>query len=223
MESRHLEGLGLMELIAIEQDCHLYREFLNSLEPQIEVILEEWQNAQIRQIHQIVDSQQEDDYSVAYIEDFSARQQFKGVLTNTFFAGAYALFEYHLYQICELAKQRHGNPLSARDLSGSSLDRAKNYLKKLDGSFPTHTEEWPRIRMYSRVRNNILHAGGYIRGGNSEFDRFVEKHGIVSYELISGPSINLTPEFCRTALDDFEQLLTEANQANLQRNVEGSE
>ena len=223
MESRHLEGLGLMELIAIEQGYHLYREFLNSLEPQVEVILEGWQSTQIERFHQIVDSEQEDEYWVAYIEDSSARQQFKGVLTNTFFAGAYALFEYHLYQICELAKQRHDIPFSARDLSGSSLDRAKIYLKKLDGIFPTHTEEWPRIRMYSRVRNNIMHAGGYIRGENSKFDSFAEKHGIVSYELISGPSLYLTPEFCRMALDDFEQLLTEANQVNLQRNVEGSE
>ena len=66
--------------------------------------MEEWQNSHIGQFHQISDSEQEDDYWVAYIEDFRARQQFKGVLTNTFFAGAYALFEYHLYQICELAK-----------------------------------------------------------------------------------------------------------------------
>ena len=52
-------------------------------------------------------------------------------------------------------------------------------------------------------------------GQNSDFDNFAETHGIVSHELISGPSLELTPEFCRMALDDFERFLIEANRVNL--------
>ena len=175
--------------------------------------MSEWIKSRIREYDQ-TDVAEEKFFGDDYYEEWGTQVRFKAILMNTFFAGAYALFEYHLIQICKLAKQRH----NSQDLGRPSLENVQKYLKKLDGIFLTNTVEWPRIKKYRYIRNKIMHSGGYIVGqvGQiSDFDNFAEKHGIISHELISGPSLELTPEFCRTALDDFERLLIEANRVNL--------
>ena len=217
MRRRHLRFTGRIAEIEISHDFDLHSRFLNSFEPQAEAIASEWIKAKIKEFHQI-DLAEEEFFGDYYFEELRIQERFKAILMNTFFAGAYALFEYHLIQICKLAKQRHNSPFSLQDLGRPSLENVQKYLKKLDGIFLTNTVEWPRIKKYRYIRNKIMHSGGYIVGQvgqNSDFDNFAEKQGIISHELISGPSLELTPEFCRTALDDFERLLIEANRVNL--------
>ena len=205
---------GQFEEVDISHDFDLYSRFLNSFEPQADVIVSEWIKSRSREYDQS-DVAEEKFFGDDYYEEWGTQVRLKGILMNTFFAGAYALFEYHLIKICKLAQRRRNFPLSLKDLRRPILESVQKYLKGLDGISLTNTKEWPRIKKYSDIRNRIMHSGGYIVGQNSDFDNFAEAHGIVSHELISGPSLELTPEFCRKALDDFERFLIEANRVNL--------
>lgn len=207
--------MGWTERFSIEHDWQLYREFLDTIEPQVDALLESWLDGLRQGAEQIDDSEQRADFLEFYGETYNDRLEFKGIFLNSFFSSSYALFEYHLYRICERARQRHSIPFSARDLKGSSLDAPKKYLQELDGNFPTNAEEWPRIKKYRQVRNKIMHEGGYIRGGDTSFDQFIEEHGLVSDRRIERPYLELTPDFCQMALDDFKQFLFKAHQVNM--------
>ena len=198
----------------VEYDFQLYRYFLDSFEPQIDEMQRVWLAGVQEDAEQIEDPEDLAEFWQYISETDNDRAEFKGILMNSFFAGSFALFEHHLNEICDFAGRRRNIPFTARDLRGGTLEKPKKYLKKVEGIFPDDSTEWERITFYNQVRNKIMHERGSISSEDGIYERAKECE-IVTDARLSGEFLELTPEFCKSALDDFQQFLVEANQVNM--------
>ncbi|AQT94922.1 hypothetical protein [Pseudomonas azotoformans] len=79
------------------------------------------------------------------------------------FLTVYATIEHILNEICEIVRRKTNSKLSFKDLDGSGIHRARNYLVKIGGiEEPFQTEKWQRIKLLGEIRNIIAHRRGEI-------------------------------------------------------------
>ena len=197
-----------MEHLTVAYEWSRHRNFMNTLEPQLEVAFTDWQQFVSERLRETEDEIEKDffiDYYNDGVEDFQHHQV---ILVNSFFTGSWSLFEHQLTKLCDLVKCRSGNPFSVRAFRGSFTDVAKDYLKKLGVDFPAGTApEWPRIKKYQEVRNKIIHQGAAVPRKWGYY-KWAEGKGIVN-DSRKVPRFELTRSFCTEAADDFEEFLSQ--------------
>ena len=82
---------------------------------------------------------------------------------NSEFLLVYSTFEHMLNELCRVVKKRSGFDLSFKDLGGSGIERAKNYLSKVAGvKTPFDKPNWQRAKLLGEIRNAIAHRNGEV-------------------------------------------------------------
>lgn len=196
----------------IHHDWNLYSSFLNSLEPRVDEVVKDWVEATEREAGKIEDADQRAAFWDFHIDDYNDHLEFKTILLNSFFLSSFALFEYHLIEICERARVHHKTPFSVHDLrpGGPSLTETKKYLETLGVDFPVNSQRWQAITSHKWVRNRLVHEGGHVRDKKRLAN--AKKLGIVS-DKYPHPRLELTKEFCDKALKDFQSFLLEIDKS----------
>jgi hypothetical protein len=115
-----------------------------------------------------------------------AYESFKNLLLKSFIVSLYTTVETHLAQKCRRVQQEFGYALSWKDLAGNGIAQSTSYLTKVHGiAFSTETSpEWKQIQDIRRLRNCIVHNGGYL-------DENVEQYRQLQDYLRNEPTIEI--------------------------------
>lgn len=74
-----------------------------------------------------------------------------------------SIFEDFMNQLCRSVEEDLDIKVSFTDLTGSGIERAKQYLSKLSSiSLPVSGAEWGEIKKAQDMRNIIAHAAGHV-------------------------------------------------------------
>lgn len=181
------------EIWRIRYEWKIYRRFLDSLEGHVSSVM-----LDLNQMIEREDDEERREFLRELNEDdYYNFLQFKAILLNSFFTGSYALFEYHLRQLCRISE---GEEFYA---SG-----AAKHLTKLGIAFPSDTTEWKNIKRYRAIRNKIVHEGGSVEKEWSDLD-YAKGKGILEPPRY----IKVTRPFCDEACNDFVNFLLKVYEA----------
>lgn len=114
----------------------------------------------IRNSAQGVDASALDDFS--HSDEFQRITiEFGQVHRSSIFLRSYALLERILNYVCEDFADWNQEKLKVKDLHGSGIERAKNYLTKLhDFDFVSKNQYWDLLLQYGKIRNLYAHTYG---------------------------------------------------------------
>jgi hypothetical protein len=88
---------------------------------------------------------------------------FPSVVWASLFLSSYAFLEHSLVEICDYFCVKNKPLLQASELRDKGINNSRTYLKKIIGlKFPEQIDAWKEILMYNKIRNILMHAGGYI-------------------------------------------------------------
>ena len=195
-----------MERMTIDYEWGRHRRFIEFLEPQLGEAISDWQQALDKEAETIDDKLERENFYEFYIDEYQDFEQHQVVLVNSFFTASCALFEYHLTRLCDLVQRRSGTPFSLKDFRGSFTSKAKDYLEKLDVSFPKDAPEWPEVKRYQEIRNKIMHEGAIVSSGWDNYE-YADRKGVINDYLKWTPRLELTREFCDEVVGVFERFL----------------
>jgi hypothetical protein len=105
-----------------------------------------------------------EDYFDAHLDDMlELSNELPSLLRFGIIAALDSAFEYMLADNCAAYKDMLQLPLTLRDLSGSSLERCHNYLKKVVHiPFPDDVQEWTDVTRLHELRNVLVHTNGAV-------------------------------------------------------------
>lgn len=84
-----------------------------------------------------------------------------GIHRNAMLVSSYSIFEHYLNEYCRLFEGVGGIKLHLREVAGQGVERARLYLSKVIGvQFPPDEEQWNTIKMFSLIRNILVHRNG---------------------------------------------------------------
>ena len=171
----------------IEFYFRIYRSALALQEELADQSFQDWER-KLEEVEQQFGEARRADYCESHDEEYTTQEYFKTIIMNSFFVGAYALYEHHRRRIV----RRYS--LDESSLKGSCLEKSP---------------EWNEIKHYYKViRNKIVHEGGRIPDC-AKATNYAGKKSIASNFLASG-RYALTRKFCDEALNNFEQVLLNA-------------
>lgn len=88
---------------------------------------------------------------------------FPSIVWESLFLSSYAFLEHALAEICNYFCVKNKPLLQASELRDKGIINSRTYLKKIIGlKFPDQIDAWKEISMYNKLRNILMHAGGYI-------------------------------------------------------------
>ncbi len=165
---------------------NLYRDSLSSQGEFADQALKKW-TEKIDEEAKKYDEESRAEFYEFHNEEYHSLEYYKTLTMNSFFVGAYALYEHRRNRVI------HRYSLNKKRLKNSQLV-----------SSPEHME----IERYRVIRNKIMHCGGTVPECGEHAD-YAESKGIVASYFPSG-TYALTRQFCDEALDNFEQYLLNA-------------
>lgn len=181
------------EIWRIRYEWKIYRRFLDSLEGHVSSVM-----LDLNQMLEREDDEEQREFLRELNEDdYYDFQQFKAILLNSFFTGSYALFEYHLRQLCRI-------PAGEKFY----VSRATAHLTKLGIAFPSDIPEWNNVNRYAEIRHKIVHEGGSVEKDWSDLD-YAKGKGIIEPPRY----IKVTRPFCDEACNDFVNFLLKVYEA----------
>jgi len=103
-------------------------------------------------------------------------EYFPRILRQSFFISLYSYCEDILNSHCYELQRMRNFTLSLKDLSGSGIIRAKNYLVKVAGVKFPNDKEWQEIQTYGKLRNCFVHNSGEISGLSESDAKFLKQY-----------------------------------------------
>ena len=206
----------------IDYEFSLYGTLINSIDEHIQSDLDGFISDLNEQAKNIEDEEVREDFLFFHISDHQDFEYHRQLSMRSLSVASLSLFEYRFLRISLVAQQKSGNPIGITDLGEFRLSRAKLYLTRLGVDVPTDGVEWNDAQRLSRIRNAIVHKGGFIQS-NGDIGDFAKQKGIIPKPDESMPSKNqasdpeielaLTKAFCGEALDTLKQLLLQTTQS----------
>jgi hypothetical protein len=117
-----------------------------------------------------------------------------------------------MFSLCERLQKNKKLSLGVKDLSGSGIEQAANYLEKVCGvrEFRNY-HGWDDVRKLQKVRNVLVHRSGNLRPvqGKNCPDHEVRKYAL-DKGLLADPTaveLILTKSFCLDAVETIQSML----------------
>lgn len=205
--------VGTFQHLFITHEWKLHRDFLEVMESQLREFLEKWQGDLNQTASEIDDEYERYDFYDIYFEDQQVMREYEALLMNSFFVASFALFENQLRRICDYLYRRQPSPNAVGKFHGN-VPSAGKYMAKFDIPFPSDEPEWSRIDKYRKIRNKVVHSGGYVFP-NWDIFTFADGEGIVGGSG-SEQKLELTRPFCEQAVLDFESFMLKVSRATRQ-------
>ncbi len=206
-----IELIGKYHRLIISRSWEQCRYLLKLLEENSDEDFQDWDEDRERTL-QAFKKSGEDELPSWALNFFRFTPRLRPALMNSHFCASYALFEYQLTWLCNIAQQIYENPFSVKDFRSSSIDRFKDYQKKLGIGFPSNSPEWAEIQRYLAIRNKIMHAGANVDSKWKHSD-YSKKERILDEEV---NQLALTRTFCEKAANIFEQFALKVSQSVVQ-------
>ncbi|WP_405124618.1 hypothetical protein [Ralstonia pseudosolanacearum] len=85
-----------------------------------------------------------------------------------------SFLEHELNVLCNTVGKHLQLTVTAKDLHGQGIERARNYLKLCGGVEVQHSKQWESVKRIFEVRHALIHAGGHVL--RKEVQQYVEEH-----------------------------------------------
>ncbi len=211
---------------SIDREFSLYRRLIGSIDGHIQSDLTEFVADVNDKADQIQDEEVREEFFGWHFDDFRDFDYIRQLSLRSMFVASVSLFEFRFLMICGTAQRKSGNPFAIKDLGQFNLRRAKLYLNRLGIEIPIQGTEWNDAQRFYRLRNAIVHKGGFIPVQGDLVD-FARQKGI-TYEPFGSRTPNdqttdseirleLTKEFCDETLDTLKRLLFQVAHAMVNR------
>lgn len=163
----------------------------------------------------------EDDSFIRSLNSFSFFQgekyryglEFPHIMRTSLFYTCFAFLENYLIKACKDIRQRKRVDLDISDLRHNGIEKAQVYLKKVAGvNFPDKSPNWSYIRKCNKVRNLLIHNGGYIDGNNEKQIKEIESiKGIRLDKNFFENRIILEDTFCLEFIEKMRVFIKEVS------------
>ena len=202
---------------SIDYEFSLYRRLIGSMDGHLQSDLTKFVTELNDVADQIADAEVREEFFTYHFDDFKNFEYLKQLSLRSMFVASVSLFEYRFLKICIAAQQKSNNPIRITDLGEFTLRRAKLYLDRLGVEVPAQGVEWNDVQRFYRLRNAVVHKGGFIQANNDDLVAFARQKGI-TYEPFGTGSptgkstdseirLELTLGFCEDALGTLKRLL----------------
>ena len=126
-------------------------------------------------------------------------QHFPNIHRRSALITFYSFLEDSLYSLCSRFKNELDPKISLNDLKGDGVKKYKTYLEKVVGLDLTEFNSvWGKITNIQKIRNVIVHEGGYVKEDNEAVMNCIKYTPNV---LLISQSIVLENEFLQYVLD----------------------
>ena len=124
----------------------------------------------------------------------------------------FSFLEHEMFELCARLQKNAKHRIGVKDLAGSGIEQAANYLEKICGlsglKIPT---TWAEICKLQKVRNVIVHRRGMLKEANPKND---PDHAIRRYSIEKGlfadptdTQLVITKEFCVEVIETVRSML----------------
>jgi len=110
-------------------------------------------------------------------EHYMIEEIYLGIYRKSTLVSIYSYLENSLNNLCRRLYKKQKYPIKYTDLRGKGIERAKNYLKKLNKvDFDPLNTEWSHLNALNKIRNCIVHSEGDIKyyGNREEINTLAE-------------------------------------------------
>jgi hypothetical protein len=148
------------------------------------------------------------------VEYSQLEDSFPNIHKNSLFIAAYSELENKLTFICRAVAAEKGSATPVFR-QGGLLEQIKSYLQKEIGiKWPIAPQLWDEIIKIRRIRNAIVHKGGWLYEStkvDKELVKYINegKKNVTLLKTNDAYRIQLTDSFIPGVLDTFERLLSE--------------
>jgi hypothetical protein len=148
------------------------------------------------------------------VEYSQLEDSFPNIHRNSLFIAVYSELESNLAFICRAVAPEKGRVAPVFQRVGL-LEQIKSYLQKGIGiKWPIAPQLWDEIIKMRRIRNAIVHSGGWLDESNKADNKLVkyineEKKSITLLKTHDAYRIQLSDSFIPEVLNAFERLLKE--------------
>lgn len=104
-----------------------------------------------------------------YVKDLDSvfEDYFPSLQRSSALSSIYSVFENELNRLCDRVQSAVGAGLRFQDLTGSGVERARNFLIKVGGfDLSASDKEWNTITKIREVRNCFVHADGILKSND---------------------------------------------------------
>ncbi|WP_077340879.1 hypothetical protein [Pseudocolwellia agarivorans] len=188
-----LDALEKIRFFVNISDRHMKEEFTKYTETDIETDeTTYWDRYQYR-----------NDLSMHFKKTFPQYQKQSHLLMLVSF------FEDYLNQLCHSIHFEQDLNITVKDLSGSGIERAKNYLKKVVNiQIPTNTNCWKKIIEARDIRNIVAHNAGYLdKKSHQKHFQIVKRNSHLDSEEFARVHLNIKQEFLLEVISAMENVV----------------
>ena len=123
-----------------------------------------------------------------------------------------SFLEHEMFELCSRLQKNAKHRIGVKDLSGSGIEQAANYLEKICGltDLKKH-QRWAEIGKLQKVRNVLVHRRGILREVNGKNDpdqdirRYAIEKGLLADPLAT--DLVITNEFCIEVIEAVKSML----------------
>lgn len=128
------------------------------------------------------------------------------------FVSVFSYLEHEMFELCSRLQKNTKQSLGVKDLAGTGIDQAANYLEKVCGLEDVRTTQaWEETKRLQQLRNVLVHRRGILKevDGKNDPDKAIRSYafekGLLDDAL--GAEILLTKDFCLGAIDTVQSVL----------------
>lgn len=131
---------------------------------------------------------------------------FPAFLWQSTLVSVYTFLEHELMAICKHYKREHNDPTPVERGRAKGIFAARQYLGSIGINIPAADAIWSDICRLNRVRNQLVHAHGYLDGSGraNQIEAYINRRaaaGRPGITIGSGNRIVITREYCNESLE----------------------
>lgn len=198
----------------LKYDISTLREYVSEVEDYLRNKTNEYEK-HVEEVAKGVADEDIDDFYMSYADEYHKLNEiFPSTLRTSLFISSYSLLEYRLNHLCKLLQKEKGITIDLEKLKASdqSIGRAHSYLVNEAGiTFPDSTPHWKNIKVYQKIRNNIVHYNGILQRDLHIIEPYAKQNPnlVEIVDEYSHKRIKLSKDFCPQVISDLDALFTD--------------
>lgn len=194
-------------------EMDLFREYIGIVHEALERVHASHLDRVARQL-----SEEPDEQRRQYIEMYYACEGSK--LGSTFpaksnaatFVSILSYLEHEMFSLCARLQKNKKHVLGVKDLSGSGIEQAANYLEKVCEVREFRKDQvWGDVVKLQKLRNIVAHRSGILRDhqGKNDPDKEIRTYALAKGLLADSSAVELvlTKSFCFEAIETVQGIL----------------
>jgi len=131
----------------------------------------------------------------------------------SFFIYLVSYLEHIMNKVCQEYCKRYSFSLQLKDISGTGLNRALNYIEKVCKLNLPDKELVNKILLMRDIRNCLAHAGGEVSDPNL-LKILLKERGVKIFDEYCGKTIDFTSLYCSHGIKNIEKFIRTLIQKN---------